>query len=182
MSLLDAIVCVIILFFTWKGYKNGLVKEVFRIVGVVIAGFLAFQYANVMGGWIGRFFNPDPEYLPFLSFAVLFLVAISVVQSAIYVIDSLIQLLLLSIPNRILGSLFGAAKSTLLLSFVFIFLAGFHLPDKQHKTDSVLYSHVMKAGPVSYDMVARVLPGVKPYRDSIENYIVIPVDMADDVP
>jgi membrane protein required for colicin V production len=175
MNLLDAIIILFVALFAWKGFRNGLVKEVFRIVGLVVAVFIAFQYANVAGSIIGALIKIPEFYLPYVGFALLFILAQIGVHAAILFLDKLIQLLLLSIPNRFFGSMFGVLKSSLVVSIFLIFSAGFGFPGSEIREDSFLYKPMLLVAPASYDIVARVLPGVKPYRDSVERYLSIPV-------
>ncbi len=174
MNLIDAIFILFICLFAWKGFRNGLVKEVFRIVGLVLAGFLAFQYAEKLARLLGHFIDIPEFYLPYIGFALIFILTLIAIQAGIYFLDNLIQLLLLSIPNRLFGGLFGVIKSSLLVSILLIFLAGFSLPGNEIKKESFLYKPLLKVAPASYDIVARVLPGVKPYRDSVERYLSVP--------
>ncbi len=174
MNLLDAIIILFISLFAWKGFRNGLVKEVFRIVGLVVAVFLAFKYANVAGNIIGALINIPEFYLPYVGFAILFILAQIGVHATILFLDKLIQLLLLSIPNRFFGSLFGVLKSSLVVSILLIFLAGFGFPGNDIRKESFLYKPMLLVAPASYDIVARVLPGVKPYRESVERYLSVP--------
>ncbi|MBP3191573.1 CvpA family protein [Natronogracilivirga saccharolytica] len=174
MSLLDGIILIILLVFAWKGFRNGLVKEVFRIAGLVLAGFVSFQYADLVSQLLKPFLGVPDEFLPYIGFAFLFIFALLAVHIAIFFIDSLIQLLLLSIPNKLLGSFFGLLKSSLFISILLIFFSGFGFPDNGIKQNSLLYKPILKVAPASYDIVARVLPGVKPYKDSVERYISVP--------
>ncbi len=175
MSLLDGIILVFILFFAWNGYRNGLVKEVFRIVGLVLSVFVAFQYADLIAGLLAPYLDVAEMYLPYIGFAILLVLTLFAVQIAVIFLDKLIQLLLLSLPNRLFGSLFGVLKSCLFASIFFIFISGFGIPEDQIKKESLLYSPILKVAPAAYDIVARVLPGVKPYRDSVERYLSVPV-------
>ncbi|MDG5766990.1 CvpA family protein [Balneolales bacterium ANBcel1] len=174
MNLLDGLALLFILYFAWRGYRNGLIKEVFRIVGLVLAGFVAFQYADLAGSLIRPVLDIDPQFIPYISFTALFVLAMVAVQLGIAFLDALIQLLLLSIPNRLLGSLFGVLKSSLLVSIALIVLSGFGIPGSETRNQSVLYKSLVKVAPASYDIVARVLPGVKPYKESVEEYLSIP--------
>ncbi|TVQ70835.1 MAG: CvpA family protein [Balneolaceae bacterium] len=174
MNLLDAVIILFIAIFAWKGFRNGLVKEVFRIVGLVLAVFVAFQYANFAGSIIGALFNIQDFYLPYIGFALLFIAAQIAVHVSIVFLDKLIQLLLLSIPNRLFGSLFGVLKSSLIVSIMLIFAAGFGFSGSDIQKESLFYKPMLKVAPASYDIVARVLPGVKPYRDSVERYLSVP--------
>lgn len=175
MGLLDGIIIIILTLFAWKGFRNGLVKEVFRIVGLVLAVFIAFQYAEVAASILGPFLDVPSEVIPYLGFAVLFCLAFFGTQLAVFLLDRLIQLLLLSIPNRVFGLFFGLLKSSLLISIVLIFLSGFGFPNNETRSSSLFYKPVLKVAPASYDIVARVLPGVKPYKDSVERYLSVPV-------
>ncbi len=174
MNFLDGLALLFIIYFAWLGYRNGLVKEVFRIVGLVLAGFVAFQYADMAGNLFRPLFDIDPAHFPYIAFIILFILAMIAVQILISLTDALIQLLLLSIPNRLFGSLFGVIKSSLLISILLIIMAGFGYPNSDTRNQSLLYQPLLRVAPASYDIVARVLPGVRPYKDSVEEYLSIP--------
>lgn len=174
MTLFDGIILIIILYFGWKGYQNGLVREVFRIAGVVFAGFVAFQYADNIGFLLKPYMQINPEFLPYAGFALVFLFAFIAVQVGVFFLDTLIQFLLLSIPNRLFGGFFGILKSSLLISIFFIFISGFGYPSLKLKQESLLYKPLLSVAPASYNMVARVLPGVRPYKDTVEKYLSLP--------
>ncbi len=174
MNLIDGIVSIFILYFAWIGFRNGLVKEVFRIVGLVLACFFAFQYADFVGPLLHPLLDIPSKYLPYIGFALIFALSFFAVQIGIIFLDSIIQLLLLSIPNRLFGSLFGIIKGSLMVSIVLIFLSGFNYPKSEVIHNSLLYRPILNVAPASYDVVARVLPGVKPYKDSVDNYLSLP--------
>ncbi|MDI6402067.1 CvpA family protein [Balneolaceae bacterium ANBcel3] len=174
MILLDVILAGAIIYYTWKGFNNGLIKEVFRIAGLVIATFISFQYAEPFANMLRPIIRLNPDFYPYFAFAVLFILFIILVYFAIKFFDGLIQVLMLSIPNKILGAIFGFLKISLLLSVFLIFLGGFDKPSQETRHDSIFYKHVIKVAPASYDIVAKVLPGVKSYKDSVDEYISIP--------
>ena len=174
MTLLDGIATFFMLYFAWKGFRNGLVKEIFRIIGLVLAAFIAFNYTDKVAAWIKPHLDSPTEYLTYFTFAILFLTALIMVQVTIIYIDKMIHLLMLSIPNRFLGSFFGIIKSSLFVSIILIFLAGFGIPDKVTKQQSLLYKPLLKVAPVSFDIVTRLVPGVNPYKDSVDRYLTVP--------
>src|SRR5690625_7700146 len=57
MNILDLLILLPIAFFAYRGFKNGLIREVLGIVGIVLGVFLAFRYMDEAGAYIQPFFG-----------------------------------------------------------------------------------------------------------------------------
>ena len=79
MKLIDIILLVIILGGAIQGFRSGFIVELFSLLGVllgVLGGFKLMGFAMVM---LTRRFNIDEKVLPYVAFAVVFLVIVIVV-------------------------------------------------------------------------------------------------------
>ncbi len=80
MSTADIVILLIAALGAYSGYKEGFLMELFSVVAIVLGIFGGFK---LMGeGMIllqGRF-NADTEYLPYISFIVIFIVIVIVVN------------------------------------------------------------------------------------------------------
>ncbi len=77
----------------------------------------------------------------------------------------------LSLVNRILGALFGALKSGMVVSAVLLLLAGFNVPNEDARNESYLYSSVIYLAPFTYNAVALVYPGAENYTETLKENI-----------
>jgi membrane protein required for colicin V production len=76
--------------------------------------------------------------------------------------------------NRFLGSLFGILKGSILMSAIFLLLAGFQVPREELREESILYPYVIQAAPISFNVITAVYPGAENFtetvRKTLENY------------
>ena len=78
--LLDLIFALIIILAIFKGYQQGLVVGLFSLVAVIIGLAAAMKLSTVVAGYIGRAVKVSDEWLPVISFAVVFLVVVLLIR------------------------------------------------------------------------------------------------------
>ncbi len=171
MPVLDLIIAVPILYFGYKGAVNGLVKEVLNIAGIILAIFITFNYLDVFTGIIAPFFEEGASYVPFISGAMLFIGTVGIVALIAYATKELLKAVKLSTVNRLLGAVFGALKSGLIVSAVLLLLSGFNTPSEQARNESYLYSGVIYLAPFTYNGVAMIYPGAENYTETLKKNI-----------
>lgn len=166
MNLLDFLIFLPILFFCYRGFANGIIKEVLSIVGIVLAVFLTFKYMDEVGSWIRPLFNENAGYIPFVSGALIFIGTIVIVHFMAFLGKKFLETINLNFINRISGMAFGFLKSGIIVSAVLLFLAGFNLPSAESREESILYSYVIHLAPWAYDAVAALYPGADDFSDT----------------
>lgn len=132
MDVVDLIIVLIVAFGGWNGYRTGLVRQVTRLFGVIIAYLLALwlrpYVVPVMGPLLQNLNWAPPKHSPFhyllgdltgmVSFAVVFIVCFILLRFAAGLVDALFHLPVLSTLNRVAGLAAG-----LILSIVFVYVA-----------------------------------------------------------
>lgn len=154
MNLLDFLIFIPILYFCYRGVRNGLVGEVFGIAGIILGVYLTFHYMDEVAGHIRPLFEGDPNYLPFIAGALIFFGTMIVVQVIAVLMRRFLEMVRLNIINRILGFFFGLLKGGIIVSAILLLLAGFNFPSQQSREDSVSYSYVIYLAPWAYNAVA----------------------------
>jgi len=74
---------------------------------------------------------------------------------------------LLSVPNRVLGLVFGVLKSSLFVSVFFILLLGLGQPKEETRNDSLLYPYIMMVAPAAYNAIGNIYPGSESFTDTV---------------
>ncbi len=132
MNIVDLAIVIIVAIGGWNGYRTGLVRQVTRLFGVVIAYLLSL--------WLRPYLLPvitpllknsrwaPPQGSPFhymlgglsgmVSFAVIFVIVYILLRFAAGLVDALFHLPVLSTLNRLAGLAAG-----LILSIVFVYVA-----------------------------------------------------------
>ncbi len=101
------------------GFKRGLVEELGRLLGLIAAATIAWNYYIELSGFVLTSFKVDPWVVMVFCYAIIFTMVILIMR----LLTSFVHLLLLSKSttwlNHSMGFVFGALKATLV---VMIFL------------------------------------------------------------
>lgn len=169
MNIFDVIIAIPLAFFAWLGFRNGLVREILGIFGVVLALFIGFQYAGPATNWFNTETIENTAYLPYFTFFIIFIVILILIRLTIFFMEEFLSVLMLSVPNRILGSLFGILKASLFISIALIIFDAVDVPDKDVRQSSFTYNTLLGVAPKAYDAVAFFYPGAESYYEDIHN-------------
>ena len=122
--LLDIFSAVIILFFLIRGALKGLLREVFWLAGVIVAGFTAVLLFREGGAWLAGITGLSPRLANVTAFLLLFLVIVFVFLFVGRMIQSLAAKMHLSAVNRVFGGLFGGLKGVLIAGVILFAIRG----------------------------------------------------------
>lgn len=174
MNILDFLIVLPLAYFCYRGFVNGLIKEVLSIIGIILAVFLTFQYMEPVGEFISPFFEPKSSFVPFVSGFLIFISTLAVVHLIAFLSRKFLETIRLNFINRISGAAFGFLKSGIVISAILLILAGFNIPSKEVRQDSATYAYMVYVAPWAYDAVASIYPGAEDFtatiRKTLENY------------
>lgn len=170
-SVLDAIIVIPVLIAAFKGLQNGLIKEAFGLAGIILALFLAFEYMATVEKWLGNYLDANQYFMPVLAAALIFIVTLTIANLAAWLLRKLVQAVQLGSIDRVLGAVFGALKLGLLLSVIFLLLAGFNMPGKETRDRSVAYPYVIQLAPATFNTIALVYPGAKKFDETLQETV-----------
>ncbi len=166
MNLLDLLIFLPILFFCYRGFVNGIIKEVLSIAGIILAVFFTFRYMDEAGSLLRPFFTENAGYIPFISGALIFIGTLVAVHALAFLSKKFLESINLNFINRISGLAFGGLKSGIVVSAFLLILAGFSLPSQQSREDSLLYPYIICLAPWAYNTVAALYPGAADFSDT----------------
>jgi membrane protein required for colicin V production len=139
---------------------RGFVREALSLAGWILAFFVAKGFYQEFSTLLeSSIETPSLRYA--VSWAVLFVLTLTISGLINYILSQLIEKAGLSGMDRIMGMAFGALRGVLLVSVAVLLLREF-TPVEQDKwwIKSELIPHVELLGNWFYDQVDEVLPGV----------------------
>jgi membrane protein required for colicin V production len=146
------------------GHRGGMTRKLFNLLMLLIAVVVGAKFMKP----VGAFFSEPGIFSERTAVAVGF----GLIFAAIF-IPSLIlyhkfgKTGLGKTSTSIIGVFLGMLEGALLLSFLFLALALFDMPDKETREDSLLYPPVSKFVPKSLELLKGYLPGARELRDEI---------------
>ena len=168
--LLDLIFAVFIIFAIIKGYQRGLIVGFFSLIAIIIGLAAAIKLSTVVAGYIGKAVKISEQWLPVISFAIVFLIVILLVRLGAKAIEKTVELALLGWVNKIGGIVFFAAIYMVVFSVLLFYAHQMKLiqPETIHK--SVIYSFVQPWGPKVINACGSILPFFKDMFGDLEQF------------
>jgi len=170
-SYVDIIIALPLAYTLIKGLQHGFAHEFLGLVGQILAIFIAFTYMEPMGAILIGYIKLSGAAVPLVAFILIYIIFVILVRLVIKVINRFIEVIFLSTFNKILGAFFSAFKTALVLSVIFILLAGLDTPKKESRDNSMLYAYVLPIAPATYNLVAFLWPGVTSFTDQAGDFI-----------
>lgn len=170
MNFLDLIILLPIAYFAYQGFRRGFIKEVFGIIGIVLAVYLTFEYMGTISGILAPHVE-DRDRTTIITGIITFILIIIAVQLVGFALERFIDVIQLGILNKVGGMIFAALKTAILISATLLLLAGLGIPSDETASNSASYPVVIYAAPTAFDVVARAIPGTENFIDTIEQSI-----------
>ena len=146
MQLIDILLALPLLFFIYKGWKKGLVREVATLVGLLAGIWACVHLSQQVAEWL----NLDSENAILVAFIVTFIAVLVLTYMLGRCVEGLLKAAKLSLLNRLAGALLGTVKALCILAVLLNYVVMF---DKQEavikpevKESSLLYKPVYSVG------------------------------------
>lgn len=171
MKTLDIILLVPLVFGAVLGYRKGLLIELIGIVAFVLAIIAGFKLMEVGMVYLDEYIEGFNELLPFLSFIIIFLAIIILINMLGKLLKKMIDMTILGGFDSIAGAIVGVVKWAIGVS-ILLWLCnnfGFELPGQNEEL--VLYPYLAELGPNIISSLDAVLPFAQDMLDSIKELL-----------
>ena len=123
MNLIDSICLIILIYGSYKGFKNGIVGELLSFLGILLGIYLSKTYYPIVDEYLATIFDSTNQLISLISVILIFSVTIIMTKILSKVITKALNVLALGLLNKLIGSIFGLLKYLLILCIItFIFL------------------------------------------------------------
>ncbi len=160
MNYFDIIVLIPLAWFAYKGYTNGLIRELVSLIAL-IAGLYALRYSSIVEEMINNDTIPAQVYL-----VITFLIVLILVYILGKMAEKIIKLIIPSFVNKVAGALFGACKVVLIFSFILFFINTF---DEK----KAIITPEAREGSLTYPFLEPMVPMLKEQYDNWDGKEVI---------
>ena len=122
MNLIDSICLIILIYGSYKGFKNGIIGEVLSFLGILLGVYLSKTYYLVVDKYLVTVFDSTNQLISLISVILIFTLTIIFSKILSKVITKTLNIMALGLLNKLIGSLFGLLKYLLILCIItFIF-------------------------------------------------------------
>ncbi len=153
MNYIDILILIPLAWFGYKGFSNGLIRELASIIALVAGLYASFKFSDWVAVWINNEKIPHEVY-----FAITFLAVLILVFMAGRMVEKFVKLMIPEFVNNLAGALFGAAKVLVIFSALLFFINSID-------SKEVLVTPKAKQESFLYQYVQPVVPTLKGYYD-----------------
>ncbi len=158
---LDLFFAVILLLAVWKGYRRGLIVGLFSLVAIIIGLAAAMKLSTVVAGYIGKAVKVSDEWLPVISFIVVFIIVVLLIRLAANAIEKTIEVAMLGWVNKLGGIVLYVVIYTVVFSVLVFYAEQVKLLKPDTIRTSVTYPYIQPLGPKVINTFGRLVPVFK---------------------
>ena len=148
MNLIDSICLIILIYGSYKGFKNGIVGEVLSFLGILLGIYLSKTYYLVIDEYLVTVFDSTNQLVSIISVILIFSVTIILSKILSKGITKALNVMALGLLNKLIGSVFGLLKYLLILCIMtFVFSKAndiFVIIEKNKIEETQIFSKVQK--------------------------------------
>ena len=152
MNYIDYIILLIVFIGFLLGFKDGLIRKIIGLIGLIAGILLAYKFSGNLGRFLIKFFNNDDYLANLISGILIFLTVIliaSILKRIVHPVDKVNRLI-----NQTMGGLIGDVQITFFISAILLFLNIFNVPKSEQRKGSFFYGFVSDIIPKTVDLVA----------------------------
>ncbi len=150
MNYLDIFIVAVLAIGFLLGFKDGLVRKIIGLIGLIVAFAVAFEFSDKAALIILPVFQ-DEYFANIVAGILIFLIVILITSIIKRIVHPLVKTN--RFINQFLGGVVGVIQIVFFLSGFLLFLNIFNLPSKSSENKSILYSKVYNVIPNSIDFV-----------------------------
>lgn len=159
MNTVDIVLLIILLVAAVQGFRRGFVLEVVSMLALILAIFVGFKLLHEGMEFLRDQFDISGSILPYLSFILLFVGTILLLNFLGKIFKKVIDMTLLGSIDNLAGSLFAALKWAFGISALLWIFNYFAInPLEQYTDNAILYPVIVDIAPTVISFIAGILP------------------------
>ncbi len=156
--ILDIILVILLLLAVIKGYQRGLIVGLFSLVAVIIGLAAAMKLSTAVARYIGDAVKVSDEWLPVISFAVVFIGVVLLIRWGANAIEKVVEVAMLGWLNKLGGILLYAAIYITVYSVLLFYAEQLGILKPETIEKSVTYTFIQPWGPRVINGLASIIP------------------------
>lgn len=144
MSIVDIILLICFVPAIINGVRKGFISQVISIISIIAGVWVSYEFASIVGTWIGQHIEASESVLKLISFALIMAGVFVLLGIVGRFLEGIVKFVMLGWLNKLLGIMFSLLKSGLIIGMLIMVFSSInnnlHLVDEQVLAESVLYT------------------------------------------
>ncbi|NVJ48039.1 MAG: CvpA family protein [Cytophagia bacterium] len=168
MKTLDVILLIPLVFGAFLGFKKGLLLEIVGVLAFILAIIGGFKLMETGMVYLSEYFEDFGQLLPFISFLIIFLAIILLINMLGKLLKKMIDMTLLGGFDKFAGAILGLVKWAIGVSILLWLVNNFGIELPGQEEELVLYPFLTELGPKLIASLDVVLPFAQDMLESIK--------------
>ena len=168
--IIDIFFMLLLLLACFKGYSKGLIVALFSIIGFIAGLAAALKLSAYAAEKLSGSFNTSGKWLRFVSFLLVFLVVVLLVNLGARLLQKSVEMIMLGWANRLGGILLFIVLYSILLSVFLFYAVQLHFLSDEALAASVTYPYLKPIGPAVIDGLGTVVPIFKNLFTQLQDF------------
>jgi membrane protein required for colicin V production len=168
--LIDTIFAALMAMAIYKGYSRGLIVALFSAIAFIVGIAAALKLSTVVAGYLGKNVNVSQQWLPIISFIVVFLIVVFLIRMGARIVEKTVKFAMLGWINRLGGILLYAALYLVIISVALFYVQKINLVSPEVIAASKTYAFIEPWGPKAIEGFGKVIPLFKNMFDELSQF------------
>ena len=155
---IDVICLMLLVWAIFKGLKNGFIVAIFSFIAFIIGLAAALKLSALVAVYLGENTNISQRLLPFLAFALVFIIVVFLVRLGAKAIEGVLKVAMLGWLNRLGGIIFYGLLYLFILSVLLFYAEQIKLVKAETLKNSVTYPYIQPLGPKTIKALGYIIP------------------------
>ena len=168
--IIDIIAIVLLAMAVFKGWRRGLIIAVFSIIAFIIGIAAAMKLSVVVAGYLSDSINVSAQWLPVLSFAIVFIGVVLLVRLGANLLERTVEMTLLGWVNKLGGIILYVLLYLFGFSVLLFFAKQLQLINENTVSASVTWPILEPWGPWVLNSFSKLVPVFKDMFSELEDF------------
>ncbi len=168
--IIDIFFVLLLLMACFKGYSKGLIVALFSIIGFIAGLAAALKLSAFAAEKLSGSFNASGKWLPFVSFLLVFLAVVLLVNLGAKLLQKSVEMIMLGWANRLGGILLFLILYSILLSIFLFYAVQLRFLSEEAVAASVTYPYLQPIGPAVINALGTVIPIFKNMFTQLQDF------------
>lgn len=168
--LIDAAFAILIVVACIKGFRKGLIIALFSMIAFIAGLAAALKLSAVVAEKLSTNINAAGKWLPFISFVLVFLIVVLLVNLAARLLQKSVELVLLGWLNKLGGILFFIILYSIIFSIFLFYAVQLHFLKEEAIRSSICYPYLQPIGPSVINKLGSIIPFFKDMFSMLQEF------------
>jgi membrane protein required for colicin V production len=168
--IVDTCFIILMVLAIFKGYSRGFIVALFSIFAFIAGLAAAMKLSTVVANYLGNNAGITKQWLPVISFLLVFIVVALLVRLGASVIEKTMQLAMLGWVNRIAGIILYVVLYVVLLSVLIFYAIQVKMISDATLASSVTWPYLQPWGPLAMNGLGKLLPFFKDMFAQLQSF------------